>query len=430
MHTSIKLVIRKVKGAQASVHTIFLQYCYTSTKRVLISTGIAIPETYWDKSIGCIRSSLPAIYGTASTLQDKLGRQRSKAEKIIRYAIQRRQGCPMQFLKRNIRLPDCWEPDQMEGDNNDLSLFNQIDKYLEDKKWMVKPATITVIKTMKKHLFSFQDYIGYPVTFDSLSPVFYDQFVRYLTFEIPVMRRATPVKGLRVNTVGKTIKQLKTFIKDRIAKKIIPYMDLSYFKGLEEDVEGIFLDWKELSKIYHLALSSYPGLIKYRDLFIVGCLTGFRFSDYSTLARHHLKEGMLHVRQSKTGATVVVPLREDAKKILIDKYGMRMPRVSMVNFNYYIKEVVKLASIDDPVKITHKRGSQIIEETRPKYAWISSHTARRSFCTNEYLSGTPGDLIMAISGHKTEIAFKKYIKADRIKKASMIKLLWDNQPGL
>ena len=70
--------------------------------------------------------------------------------------------------------------------------------------------------------------------------------------------------------------------------------------------------------------------------------------------------------------------------------------------------------------ITHKKGNKLIEEIRPKYAWVSSHTAPRSFCTNEYLSGTPTDLIMAISGHKTEKAFKKYIKADTIKKASMI----------
>jgi hypothetical protein len=155
MNTSVKLIIRKVKGAQASVHTIFLQYCYTSTKRVLISTSIAIPETYWDKSIGHILSSLPAIYGSASTLQEKLDHQRCKAEKIIRYAIKRGQGCPMQFLKRNIRLPDCWELDQMEDENNDLCVFYQIDRYLEDKKWMVHPATNYGYKNYEKASFFF-----------------------------------------------------------------------------------------------------------------------------------------------------------------------------------------------------------------------------------------------------------------------------------
>jgi len=72
----------------------------------------------------------------------------------------------------------------------------------------------------------------------------------------------------------------------------------------------------------------------------------------------------------------------------------------------------------------------LIEEIRPKYAWVLSHTARRSFCTNEYLAGTPTELIMAISGHKSEKAFRKYIKVDQLKKAFMIKKLWDERAGL
>jgi len=116
-----------------------------------------------------------------------------------------------------------------------------------------------------------------------------------------------------------------------------------------------------------------------------------------------------------------VPLRTDAKKILIEKYNMQMPQVSNPNFNYYIKEVVNLAGIDEKIKITHKHSNKIIEETRPKYASIMSHTCRRSFCTNEFLNGTPTNLIMAISGHKTEKAFRRYIKADQVQKAFMIK---------
>jgi len=196
------------------------------------------------------------------------------------------------------------------------------------------------------------------------------------------------------------------------------------FKSVKQTVKQL------TSKIYHLDMSSKPGLIKYRDLFIVGCLTGFRFSDYSTLASHHFKDGMLHVRERKTGTTVVVPLRTDAKRILIEKYELKLPKVSMVNFNYYIKEVVRLAGLNEPVKICHRRGNKIPEEIRFQYAWISSHIARRSFCTNEYLAGTPSDLIKSISGYKSEKSFRKYIKADQIKKASMIKELWDNQPGL
>ncbi len=95
-----------------------------------------------------------------------------------------------------------------------------------------------------------------------------------------------------------------------------------------------------------------------------------------------------------------------------------------------IKEVVRLAGINELIKITHKRGNKTIEEVKPKVDSIMSHTCRRLFCTNEFLDGTPIQLIMGISGHKTEKAFRRYIKADQVQKAHMIKKLWDNKPGL
>lgn len=56
-----------------------------------------------------------------------------------------------------------------------------------------------------------------------------------------------------------------------------------------------------------------------------------------------------------------------------------------------------------------------------------AYMCRRSFCTNEFLDGTPVQLIIAISGHKTEKAFRRYIKAGQIQKAFMIKKIWDQR---
>jgi len=75
-------------------------------------------------------------------------------------------------------------------------------------------------------------------------------------------------------------------------------------------------------------------------------------------------------------------------------------------------------------------GNKTIDEIRPKHAWIMSHTCRRSFCTNEFLDGTPVQLIMAISGHNTEKAFRRYIKADQVQKAYIIKKIWDQRSYL
>ena len=61
---------------------------------------------------------------------------------------------------------------------------------------------------------------------------------------------------------------------------------------------------------------------------------------------------------------------------------------------------------------------------KPKYAWITSHTCRRSFCTNEFLAGTPVELIMKISGHKNVKDFYKYIRISNEQAAEKIKMLW------
>ena len=430
MRQPIRLIVRKGKVRNNGTALISLQYCYSAEQRVVLSTGIGIPLQFWNRKTRKISKDLPPAYGNVEQLEINISEKLRKAEDMITYALKQRNTCPMKFLKENFLLQENWKLEQMSDSKKKLDVYDNIDDYIKSKQSTVKHCTINVINAMKAHLKSFEYYRKEPVTFDSFDVHFYEEFVKYLTYDIPQLRRKDVIQGLKVNSVGKTIKHLKSFLKDRMRKKIIPYMDLGAYKVMEEEVDAVYLSWQELSLIYHLDLSANTNLEKYRDLFVLGCLTGFRFSDYSDIKPEEVRGGMLYVNQRKTLSTVVVPLRNDAKKILIDKYNMQMPQVSNPNFNYYIKEVVRLAGIDEMIKITHKRGNKIIEETRPKYAWIMSHTCRRSFCTNEYLDGTPTNLIMAISGHKTEKAFRRYIKADQVQKAQMIKKLWDNRPGL
>jgi hypothetical protein len=54
------------------------------------------------------------------------------------------------------------------------------------------------------------------------------------------MRRREVVKGLKLNSIGKTIKHLKMFLKDRMQKKLIPFFDLSAYKVMEEEVDAVF----------------------------------------------------------------------------------------------------------------------------------------------------------------------------------------------
>jgi integrase len=65
-----------------------------------------------------------------------------------------------------------------------------------------------------------------------------------------------------------------------------------------------------------------------------------------------------------------------------------------------------------------------------KWELLSTHTARRSFATNLYLAGLSSITIMAITGHKTEKAFMKYIKATSSEHAKLLKIHWEKENKL
>jgi len=124
---------------------------------------------------------------------------------------------------------------------------------------------------------------------------------------------------------------------------------------------------------------------------------------------------------------VVIPLREEAQYIFTRKFNGDVPLITNADFNYYIKEVGKLSGIIQLIKFSHKKGNKDIITVKPKYSWITSPSCCRSFCTNEFLAGTPVNLIMKIRGHKSFRDFYKYIRISQEEAGQKIKELWQER---
>ena len=77
------------------------------------------------------------------------------------------------------------------------------------------------------------------------------------------------------------------------------------------------------------------------------------------------------------------------------------------------------------VKTIHYRGSEQIELVNPKYMFVSSHTARRTFITQSLLRGMKAEIVMGISGHKNFKTFKKYVDITRTDKEDELKKAWN-----
>jgi site-specific recombinase XerD len=244
---------------------------------------------------------------------------------------------------------------------------------------------------------------------------FYNQFVDFLRN-----------KDLQINTIGKKIKTLKIFLNDATEKSINKYQKYKSrkFKTLSDDVDNIYLSKPELNQFYEFDFSDKPSLERVRDLFIVGCWTGVRFSDFHKITSDNIKGDIIELRQQKGSGKVAIPLYSTVKEIL-KKYDGILPKpISNQKFNDYLKIAAKLAGLKETFTKTTSTNGMKHDKTYFKHELISSHTGRRSFCTNAYEDNIPTLSIMAISGHKTEAAFLLYIKMDAKKHAEKVLKIW------
>ncbi len=264
------------------------------------------------------------------------------------------------------------------------------------------------------------------VDFDTIDLEFYHDFTKYLNDQ-----------NYATNTVGKYIQTLKVFMNAALddGKTNNIKFKSSRFKVTSEESDSIFLTEFELDSIANLDLSGKPRLDRVRDLFLIGCYTGLRFSDLSSLSANDIKGGKISIEQVKTGGKVVIPCLPVVNAILAKYDGVLPDTISNQKMNDYIKEVCELAELNELERRTITKGGVKQIKTRDGWAnmgvgvekWrlVSVHTARRSFATNMYLRGIPSRSIMAITGHKTEKAFRKYIKLDENEHADVFQRAWE-----
>jgi len=303
--------------------------------------------------------------------------------------------------------------------------FGFVEQFIRDSETRINPdtgqtisyRTIQKYKTVQRVLKEFSSKYKGQIDFHTIDLSFYKEFNKYL-------------QGMdfSTNNIGKYIETLKTFL--NFAR------DLGYnvhhdsrslrFRVPEEESESIYLNEEELDLIYQLDLSKILRLERVRDIFIIGCWTGLRISDYDQINKRNIIEGMFHITTYKTKEKIVIPLHPIVPMIM-EKYNWEMPGIlSFQKLNDYLKEIGELAGIKETFEKNITKGGVRKSFPKPKYKYISSHVARRSFATNLYKSGFPSISIMKITGHKTEKAFLKYIKVTPKEHAKLLADHWKN----
>src|SRR5690606_33104431 len=145
-----------------------------------------------------------------------------------------------------------------------------------------------------------------------------------------------------------------------------------------------------------------------------------RFQNYNDLTIDKIEDGFIRIKQKKTGNRTTIPIMNRMLMIL-DKYNGSLPNsASNQQLNRVIKLVAKLAGLTNIISVRKTNGNRETYVDTPLYSLISSHTARRTYATIMFKMGIPSMLIMAVTGHKTEKSFLKYIRATNEDKSRLM----------
>ena len=196
-------------------------------------------------------------------------------------------------------------------------------------------------------------------------------------------------------------------------------LDLSTKEAVKKRLESLDISEDEkLAQLSKCRITHIRTLEHVRDIFIVGCLTGQRVSDYSRICEDVITEiggtEFILITQQKTEKKVYIPVDRRVRAILA-KYDGKLPPVHPNEMNKLVKTIGLLLGWThdcgfDEKRLNPKRGRRFCD-------MLLSHTARRSFATNAYKAGVPLPSIQAITGHSSEAQLRRYLKLDAEEKA-------------
>ncbi|MGV0939217.1 tyrosine-type recombinase/integrase [Empedobacter sp. ULE_I140] len=285
------------------------------------------------------------------------------------------------------------------------TILDYFDDYIETIKSTTAHTTVQKYKQAKENFKDFQKDKKRIYNTEMIDLKFRNEYVEYLI----------ETKRYAPTTVYRKMKFLRTvlYFIENLGIKVNPFLHNSRFLTKDIEVDNIALSESEIDEMEKLNLSDNKRLEQVRDLFLVACYTGQRFSDLNKINQSNIiDDEYIAIRQQKTNEQLTLPLLKVVKTILV-KYSYKLPKISNVKFNEYIKEVAKLC------ETLNKQYNG--DNKKVRWQMISSHTARRTFVTLNYGKGVDLDTLKLGTGHKQTKTLQTYIKMNDKQKADLLR---------
>jgi integrase len=379
--------------------------------RVVVSTGVSIERRFWDDKSQ--RARRTKDYPHAAKVNAML--ERMSAEMIDAYFSFKSQGITPapQALKEKFLAK--WE----KRDDKRSTMFKYIKDFIDERTAQnANPASLGCYTALAAHIEAYQAKRRTTLSFEDITEQFKDDFLKYL--------RSTPKKDgelLADGYVQRLLNSLRAVTKDAYRRGYISEDPTAKVKLTirARTADTFYLTNAELKALFNLD-GLEESLSDARDLFLIACFTGLRYSDYKrvrpenirTIKHGETEQDCLVITSQKTKTQTVLPIANPMLKTILERHGNSAPPIiSSQQFNKAIKELCKLAGFTQQIERREHRAGEELVSVVEKWTKISAHTARRTFATNAYKAGMSPASIMQFTGHKTEAAFLKYIKVSK-----------------
>lgn len=391
------------------------------------SIGVGVPVKYWNATKK--RAKVTADFN-GNPVNDEIDRWEEIGKKAVKHFIELRHSpTAEEFFSQIAKLSVITEESRADDEKH---YFCDYFEKIYIPRYSMARERLTIVKyTQALHkLQDFENDTRRHMQIVDVNIDFYNQFQHWFYG-----------KGYSRNYFGNIIKIVKQVYREsRVSDRLHDEHGTDHrdFIAPKDAVDNVYLDLDELERIYALDIDTavrkdavrkksqegeniprkIAALKRARGLFLIGCYTGLRVSDFSRLSEAHIGK-YITIKTQKTGTPVIIPIHPVVRDIISGGFDLT-DTVSDQKLNEQIKELCRLADITEDVLINKNVGGQNVEIVIPKYKLVSSHTARRSFATNAYKSGVPTISIMKITGHTKESTFLKYIKVSAEENAEIL----------
>ncbi len=418
-------------------------------QRLDLKTGCQINnKSAWDDEAQLVKSGYKGPKGeTALAINNELRNIKDQMDSTFKFfeAIDQIP-TPSQLQKKyedrlNGSVPQKPAPEpKKERKPKAPDFFKTYDMFLKEcgDKNAWTEATFEKMEAMRQDLLTFKKNIK----FSDLTEATLTEFVAYMrdskVLKTPRKKKGDredydqdDLVGLKNSTIEKKLGYLRWFLNWATDRGYNTNLDYKKFRPTLKMTQRkvIYLTKDEIARVRDLELSeAQVYLDPIRDIFLFCCFSGLRHSDVNNLRRSDIKGDHIEVTTVKTADSISIELNKVTRDIL-EKYkdtpfkdNKALPNYTNQAMNRDIKELCKLAGINEEIRVTTYKGNVRTDKIQPKWELVGTHTGRRTFIVNALSLGITPNIVMKWTGHSDYKAMKPYIDiVDSIKASSMTK---------